>query len=95
MVSDMTLEPGARQWKVVNCDYNYDILCNVIISMYGVVMLFNQNSVHIFCDCTATRPGGGGGGGGAPFNQVSLKLLLKTCCAWAINYGRQQLLDSL
>ena len=48
MVSDMTLEPGARQWKVVNCDYNYDILCNVIISMYGVViMLFNQSSVHI------------------------------------------------
>ena len=32
---------------------------NVIISMYGVViMFFDQNSMYIFCDCT--RPRGGG-----------------------------------
>ena len=42
--------------------------------------------IYIFCDCArpsdggwgAGGGGGGGGGGGAPFNQVSLKLLLKT-----------------
>ena len=50
------------------------IIVNVIISMYGVVvMFFDQSSVYIFCD--RTRPGGGGV---ALLNQVSLKLLLKT-----------------
>ena len=45
------------------------IMCNVIIFMYGVVIMFFD--------------GGGGGGGGAPFNHVSLKLLLKT---WQLCY---------
>ena len=53
MVSDMTLESGsmARRWQTVI------IIVNVIISMYGVVvMFFDQSSVYIFCD--RTWPGG-------------------------------------
>ena len=50
-------------------------MCHVIISMYhyGVVMFFDQSSLYTF-----NGGGGGGGGGGGAFNQVSLKLLLKT-----------------
>ena len=55
--------------------------CNVIISMYGVViMFFDQSSAYICCDVPGPRGGGGGGGGGggvAPLNQVPLKMLLK------------------
>ena len=77
MVSDMTLEhapmeSGTRRWRIMIS------MCNAIISMCGVVILY--------CSLTGTgfipSMGGGGGGGVALFNQVSLKMVLKTWQLW-------------
>ena len=65
----------------------------MIISMYGVVvMFFDWSSVYTVTRLhggEGGRGGGGGGGGGAPLNRLSLKLLLKTwqlCCPEYLTY---------